>query len=267
MKFNKIAWLIQTNLLREDQIKAVWEAAVRHGCEVHEAIVIPFQDELNLELPEFSEDTLVIPYGSTTLIKKNPRYSWNGVFFDENVFRAEVWNANRTDMLNSDGSIMTVREAIAWANNQEPESDWFIRPVKDLKEFSGTVTTAAEISRWMSSVDSGNFSFTEDTIVSIAQPKKLIMEWRFFVVGGKVVDGSSYRINNQLKALRVSDPSIMADAQALADVWLPHETCVMDIALLDDGTPKVVEFNCFNGSGFYKNDVDTIVKAVVDYYT
>ncbi len=57
--------------------------------------------------------------------------------------------------------------------------------------------------------------------------------------------------------------NVIEDIQKLADKWLPNPTCVMDVALVDDEY-KVIEFNCFNSSGFYKNDINKIVMAVTN---
>ncbi len=88
-------------------------------------------------------------------------------------------------------------------------------------------------------------------------------ESRFFVVGGKVIDGAFYRMYGQ-RFSGVAKPDEIEAAQEMANVWLPHETCVMDIAKTEEGL-KVIEFNCFNGSGFYVNDISKIVKAVTEY--
>ena len=46
---------------------AVGSAALRAGAAVHEAVVIPFSDELGNEIPDF--EGVVIPYGSTKLTR------------------------------------------------------------------------------------------------------------------------------------------------------------------------------------------------------
>jgi hypothetical protein len=116
----------------------------------------------------------------------------------------------------------------------------------------------------MYSVESGNFSFTADTLVSISPVQNLNAEYRFFVVGGKVIDGSLYRICGQGLCQPVTKPDIFEAAQEKADIWLPHPNCVMDIAIVDDEM-KLVEFNCINGSGFYYNDINKIVGALSEY--
>lgn len=257
-------WVVQANLLSIERQQDVAWALKDLEIPYVGVNVIPFSDDL-----EFLFDAPVgpgiIPYGSTSLIRHAQRYNWSGLFFNTTNFRVEAWNNHRDDMLNSDARIMTVKEAsILFTHVLDDRELWFIRPVEDLKAFSGTLTTAEEISRWMGSIDIGNFQISEDTMVAISQPKTILMEHRWFVVGGKIVDGSMYYHNGQLYSRHETDADVIKEAQELADKWLPHETVVMDVGLTNDG-PKIIEFNCLNGSGFYQHDISKIVKAVTQY--
>lgn len=255
-------WVVQANLLSKDRQQNVDWALQDLDIPYIGVNVIPFSDDLEFlfDQPKGRE---IIPYGSTSLIRHAQRYNWSGLFFSKSNFNVEAFNSNRDDMLNSDARFMNVVEASqAFAPNDREL--WFIRPTEDLKTFSGTLTTGGEISRWMTSIDSGNFQFTEDTMVAISQPKIILAEWRWFVVGGKIVDGSMYHHNGVLFIQHETDPSVRKEAQVMADKWLPHETVVMDLALTTTGL-KVIEFNCLNGSGFYKHDISKIVTAVTEY--
>lgn len=256
-------WVLQTNLIDIHQVTDVVNALKSISAHYTDVSVIPFSDEFvtPLELTH----TNIIPYGSTKLCKIAERRGWLGLFFDRSTFRVDAWNKQRTDMLNGDAETMTVKEAMGVFETRDPDSVWFIRPIEDLKQFNGTVTTAKEIAHWMSSVESGNFSFDESTVVSVASPKQLLAEWRYFVVNRKVVSGSLYRMRGLKLTRRETDREVLEEAQRFADKWLPHETCVMDLALTPDGV-KVIEFNCLNSSGFYYHDVGAIVSAVDQYF-
>ncbi len=258
-----VTWAIQTNLLNEQQQLTVWNAAKECGCDVQEVVVIPFSEEFGNEIPDIG--TAVIPYGSTSMIKLAQSRNWAGNFFNPETFRAEMWNQERDDMLNDDCIFTTVGEVHKVLQDVDDDELRFIRPVKDLKEFNGTVTNVKEIKNWMNSVYSGNFSFSEDTEIVIAPVKNIKVEARYFIVGGKVVDGSIYKVNGVLSKHHLSAENIDAEVHAMATKWLPHECCVMDVALLDGDTFKVVEFNTINGSGFYDNDVNVIVSAMSEY--
>lgn len=79
------------------------------------------------------------------------------------------------------------------------------------------------------------------------------------------IAGSTYRLNGARCVDRETDPLQLMIAQSLADAWLPHPVCVMDVARTKDAH-KVVEFNCLNASGVYDHDVPAIVRAVTDWF-
>lgn len=255
-------WVVQANLIDPIQINQIVIALQRRNIGYVDVEILPFIEEIKF-LTDEPTQTKVIPYGSTKLARLAKERSWTGMFFDRELFRVDTWNINRNDMLNSDARVMLVAEL-----NKEfesiPDNDmYFIRPVEDLKAFNGTITHAKEIRRWMSSVDSGNFSFDATTPVIVARPKNILAEWRWFIVDSKIISGSIYKMHGQRLVQRETDDAVIDEAQELADKWLPNRTCVMDVALTNDG-PKVIEFNCFNSAGFYYHDIGAVVQAVTD---
>lgn len=256
-------WAIQANLLDNVQISQITDALTALQIPYVPLQVIPFCDDITYGA-EAPEGVDVIPYGSAKLSRLAQRMGWKGMFFDPQLFRVDVWNTNRDDMLNNDAEVMLVGELNERFKFISDDELFFIRPVEDLKAFNGTLTNAKEIRRWMSSVDSGNFSFNIDTPVVVAQPKHIDGEWRWFIVDGKVISGSIYKMHGQRLTQRELDQDVIDEAQELANKWLPNRTCVMDVALTK-GCPKVIEFNCFNSSGFYYHDISAVVKAVSTY--
>lgn len=256
-----VAWAIQTNLINETQSASVAFAAGVAGAEVYGVKCIPFQDEIEMDfVPETSK---VIPYGSTKLSKLAEKHNWSGLFFDNEMFKVSTWIKERDDMLNHDSDILTLKEAAIKYSTKNQQDFFFIRPNEDLKAFSGAVTTAQEITRWSESIDSGNFHFMDDILVAIAPPKNILAEWRWFVVDGKVIDGSAYRMKGQLKSSHEDDAAVISEAQTLADQWLPNQTVCMDLALTEEGM-KVIEFNAMNSSGFYAHDIQKVVSAITE---
>lgn len=255
-------WVVQANMLSKERQQDVAWTLKSLDIPYIGVNVIPFSDELEFLFDE-PKGPGIIPYGSCSLIRHAQRYNWSGLFFPKSRFNIKSFNENRDDMLNQDAKFMTVVEAAKTFASDDNEL-WFMRPNEDLKAFSGTVTTGAEISRWMTSIDAGNFQIQEDTVVAISQPKEILAEWRWFVVGGRVIDGSMYKSGNGLFLQHEDDQAVINEAQQFADKWLPHETVVMDIGLTNYG-PRVIEFNNLNGSGFYKHDISKIVTAVTNY--
>lgn len=255
-------WIIQSNFVREDQTRPLVEALNEYGIPFQDVCIIPFSDEFVTPLEHDKKD--LIPYGSTSLMRIAAQRGWTGLFFDPERFNVIQWNRWRNDMLNQDIAVMPAKLALKFFEKMD-ESEWFIRPVHDLKAFNGSVSTAADISTWMRNVDS--VKFTWETPVVIAEPQVIDSEYRFFIVGREVVTGSSYRLKGLKLVQRVTDPEILEDAKQLARGWLPHETCVMDMAYVPGKKrPKVIEFNCLNASGFYYHDIRAFAHAVTQYF-
>lgn len=255
-------WAIQSNLFSQWQEEHI--ISVLDDNSIPWVNVMPDKDKI-VFLDALPLGKNIIPYGSTKLVRLARQCGWNGVFFDDHNFNVETWNLNRKDMLNSDAIITTVSEASTLFEKFDYRSIWFIRPTEDFKAFGGTVTTAEQIRIWKSSPDTKNFSFPDTTRVAISKWKEINSESRYFIVGGKVIDGSTYKINNQRQTIHETDINKLQEIQRLADLWLPHETCVMDVADTPNGL-KIVEFNCINCSGFYDHNINLIIKKVNSYF-
>lgn len=255
---------IQTNLLNTPDVEKIKSAISKYPhIEVH---LIPFADDFSTSSPVST--THYIPYGSTSFLMQAHRKHWDGVFFDLATMNYRAALENHPHMLNT--GVMTVADAIIFLKQQDPLSVWFIRPSDDLKQFSGQLLDAKEIWQWLQSmteaVGGGSYYMPPTAEVVLCPPKHIQAEWRWFIVGGKIVSGSMYRVHGQLRKIRELEDNVISEAQGLADIWLPQPCVVMDTALVD-GEVKVVEFNCINSSGLYDNDADAIFDALWEYCT
>jgi hypothetical protein len=261
---DKVTWVVQANMLnkeRQDNVAAMLASLCIPFIGVN---VIPFQDELTYLFDEPTHKN-VIPYGSTALCRRAAKLGWKGYFFNPETFLVERWVKERTDMLNQRAHIMTVSEAIDWCRSRESVRRMYhVRPNEDLKLFTGLVLDVDELEHWLDKTEvQADGQLQLDTQIVISPAVNIQAEWRWFVVGGRVIDGSMYRLRGSPRREHETDSATIAEAQAVADRWLPHPTCVMDIGLIEN-RPKVIEFNCLNGSGFYKHDVAKILQAVTN---
>ena len=235
----------------------------------HEFIgLIPFSREFTSDNP--IEGTDYIPYGSTLMTNLAYDLGWQGLHFDLNTFNYEAAIQNRDDMLN-DGLIQSAWKIVATLENYDPQDEIFIRPSEDLKQFAGQVIQVQECIDWLKDAmslppESGSYALNPQTKLVIDDPKKIDAEWRWFIVDGRIVNGSMYKAHNQLIKKQELDEEVIKEAQFLADVWLPDSCVVMDTALVN-GKVYVVEFNCINSSGFYGHDVKKIFKELYEYHT
>lgn len=262
-------FLIQHNLMAESQLELIKQAVAPYP---HQYVgVIPFSREITSAEGEEVVGTDYIPYGSTLMSTIGLDLGWKGLHFDLSQFNYEAAIENRNDMLNGgtyDSVILSVEDTISMMErsyDRFPDKEWFIRPSLDLKHFAGQVIRSDECAKWLTeAIDCGSSStqqMDKDLKIVVSPPRKIQAEWRWFVVGGKVIDGSMYRANGQLIKNHETHSAVIEEAQTFADKWLPNPNVVMDLALVDDEV-KVIEFNCINCSGFYNHDISKIFEAL-----
>lgn len=255
---------IQYNLMNEKQMQLVRVAVAPYS--VNYVHVRPFDHEITGNQPIVGQD--YIPYGSTLLTTLASELGWKGLHFDLEKMNYEHFLAHRKCMLNR--GVSTARLVADFCNSCDPDHEFFLRPSLDLKQFAGCVMKAGEIGPWFQSMfdtpqNGGSYYMHPDTKIVLDHPKPIQAEWRWFIVGGKIVSGSMYRAHGQMRTIRELDPAVIAEAQHLADQWLPLDCVVMDTCLSSD-VLHIVEFNCINSSGFYDNDVGAIFKALWEYH-
>ena len=255
-------WVIQDSNLNFEEHKKVAEAIRRLGYPMEAIGIIPFDNEM----PKIEAGGKMIFYGSTKLVEMayvRPEYR-KSVFFSPAKFRWTNWASKRKgELINEDWMCITIAKFMQSQVFRE-NHDFFIRPVNDLKLFAGTVLNKFEFDDWyeLASLNGETFGINQEVIV--APPLNLEMEWRFVIVNHEIVDGSQYYKNGHLSLDKVGSEA-MAKAKEFAQGWTPNDVVVMDMGRLRDGTYGIIEFNCFNASGFYGHDLDKVLKAVTEY--
>lgn len=256
-------FLIQKNMINKDMLQDISKAVSPYP---HMFIdVIPFSREITSDEP--LEGTAYIPYGSTLFSDICIDTKFIGAHQNLSVMNYRNFLLHRSDMLND--NVMSVGEAAPWLRTLDPDTEFFTRPSEDTKQYSGQVMTSGEIASWLESmmgdVGGGSYYMDPKTEIILSKPKDISVEWRWFIVGGKIISGAMYLAHNQLCKHQELDEAVIDEAQILADKWLPMDCVVMDTALVDD-TIKVIEFNCINSSGFYASDIDAVFKALWEYH-
>ena len=257
-------FLVQHNLMNIEQLEKIRVATEGYPREF--VGLIPFSHDFISDEP--IEGTDYIPYGSTLMTTLALDRKWKGLHFNHETFSMKLALTKRPDMMNKD-VVMTVEEAEIYLRNVD--RDIFVRPDLDLKHFSGQVINSFECANWFKDAmsfgpESGSYAMDPQMDVIISHPKKIQAEFRWFVVDRKVVSGSMYRAHGQQRLERCLDKAMIREAQKFANGWLPDDTCVMDLALVD-GKVEVIEFNCINSSGLYDNDVSAVFKSLWELHT
>lgn len=254
-------WIIQDSPYREEghhQLKSFLERLKIPHTEVK---VIPFSHEI---IPEPNVTNPVIVMGTTTLIEQARQYDWApGVFMNENFDYRYYLQHYGDHMLNSDAIICE------FGNVNVPWSKFFIRPSADLKQFGGLIMMDVDVRAWSDSVKSieeSNYTTIDSkTPVVVAPIKEIYREYRFFVVGGRVITGSMYKQGDQVVYKTDLDDSEQF-AQKIVDIWQPDEAFVLDVALTPHGY-RVLEINCFNSAGYYAIDVGKLIDVIMQKYS
>lgn len=261
-------WVLQNNIYEEEGYGRLLYALERNGCDVIHVKVVPFEGRLEPiegELPPPGSDAIVM--GSYTLSRVARDMGWRpGSFLDNLDFRVqrERWGEL---MLNYDAQVY---EFTAVPFQEQP---FFMRPVHDTKAFTGTVLDWGQYEGWRDGLlrcpeladpvydPLGVNLLTTSTPVMVCSKKEILTETRFWVVDGRVVTSSGYKIGT-LKRYREpweTDPNMYEFVEGLE--WRPNAAHVIDIARTPDGD-RIIEVNNLNSAGFYRANLWQLVDAL-----
>lgn len=261
-------WVLQNNIYEEEGFGRLLESLERLGCDVVHVKVVPFEGRLEAiggELPEKGADAIVL--GSYTLSRVAKQMDWRpGSFLKDLDWRVQHshWGDR---MLNAD--------ALVFAFDSVPfqELPFFMRPVHDTKAFTGLVLDWGQYSEWLAGLQRcpeladpvydplGVNLLTTATPVMVCSKKEIYSETRCWVVEGKVVTSSQYKVDRhkRYQTPEFTDPRVVDFVEGLG--WYPDVVCVVDVADTPDDL-KVIEVNNFNSSGFYLGDMQKVIAAI-----
>lgn len=250
-------WIIQHNLFNEVGYADMISALVKHNYNYQVVKVVPFAHELQPDV-DVIDDTSIVVMGSDSLVKVAEKKGWTPGAWTGPLFDHREWVAEWGDtMLNVDAHVQRFGDVHLLDAR-------FIRPVDDFKIFSGGVVDPDSFASWQEKAVAYGDTLNADTMVVVAPLQTIYQEFRFFVVEGEIVTGSSYKFGDRVKG----DPKIPLDVlkwtQDKVNWWGPEECYVIDVAATPDGF-KIIEYNCINGSGFYACDVERIVISLAEH--
>ena len=254
-----LTWIIQSNVSHEHD---KWFMALKKMDSPYRAIkIIPFSEGLD----DVQYDTpYAVVHGTTTLIKNAHKKLWNpGAFFNPDNFRPSLWKEKYgEDFVNHAGFLCKLKDA-----DVSKIGDYcFIRPDGDLKDFSGSLVSKDGLKKFIDEVNVGGCAFDENLDVFLAPELDIVHEWRCFVVNGKVVAASKYKLRTMLDKKEGAPQEVIEFANIMAEKWSPEKAFVMDICETAYDTFKILELNCFNASGVYLAPIEPIIEAVENIY-
>ena len=154
------------------------------------------------------------------------------------------------------------------------EEDYlFMRPISGSKTFTGKVFALKDVFEKLK-MEKDFHLIGGDELVLVAPSKNLGKEWRIVVAENKVIGGSLYKRDGEIKEERglpdhVKEYSeeILKNVKYRPDLAFVMDVCeeYSDIRIYDDlrlSDLKLIELNSFSCSGMYACDLEPIVEAV-----
>ena len=251
-------WVLQTNLFDEKAFDDLLTQLDRQQTKYSIVKMIPFAEEITPDVNVNDDNVFVC--GSTAIGKVATKKGWIPGYFDENLDMELLVKNYGPYMLNTNVRISKLRDV------KKVWDKFFIRPCSDKKEFAGMIMDWDEFEIWQQQVidldgESSYTSLTGDDKVLIAPLIEIYAEYRFYVVDGKVITGSTYKLGKSVTYCGNVDPIIYNFAQQMVDIWQPNRAFVIDIAKIENGL-KVLEINSINSAGFYHCDMGKFVNAI-----
>ena len=135
----------------------------------------------------------------------------------------------------------------------------FIKPRTE-KFFTGTVVERqADLER----IQYASCDNPAEEEVWVAPPVAIGEEVRIFVVGGRAVTASRYRLRGEVRPQHIADPAhpALGFAREVLTHGAADDAFVMDVGETGEGW-RIVELNNINSSGLYQCDTGALVEAL-----
>ena len=195
-------YIVQENTFREENYDALIQSLDRLGLEYEIVKVLPFIEDF--EFNTTRKDVFV--FGSLKLARISGKLGWfPGSYMNENHDFMVYKDFYKEHLLNYNSRICRFSDDLDWKSEYQ-----FIRPTKDTKVFTGNTFSKDEWEKFVQhSMTNGHSTILDkDTLIQVSTTKNIQKEIRFWVVNGKVVTGSQYRLGSRV----VSDPNFEPDA-------------------------------------------------------
>ena len=253
-------YVIQKNLYAEENFSELVRQLEVQELDFQIVNIIPFSHEID---PDVNVDGKVFVFGATSIGKIAKTKNWFPGYIDENINYHNLIDNYKGDLFNHDcvivrfGNLITSSKLPQWKHI-------FVRPVNDGKSFAGMTTTWLDLYAWEQRLHAigyeGNSetTITADDYIVISEAKEIQSEYRFFVVNGKVITGSQYKLGDRVLYSNRVDKEIYRYAQQMVNIWSPNKAFAIDVCRANDRF-YVLEINSINSAGFYHCDMGKLI--------
>ena len=253
-------YIVQENVFKEINYDMILHSLERLGLDYEIVKVLPFTDEM-----EFKTDRKdVFVFGALKMARIAGMQDWKpGSLMNENHDYQVYKEYYRENLLNWDSKIYKFAEDFEWKDGLK-----FIRPCKDTKVFTGKVFDKIDWDDFVKySLTNGHTTtLDKDTEIQVAKPKMIQKEIRLWVIDGRIVTGSQYRLGYRTVYDDLFEDEAIIFANEMIGKFQLADAFVMDVCLVDNEW-KIVECGCINCAGFYKADLHKVLIALEDKFS
>lgn len=183
----------------------------------------------------------------------------SSIFYDRQKFDQAYYSTLDLPLLNSGAFFVPIEDNLQTSFS----TPYFIKPSQDLKSFlPGILKSGQTVQNFVE-----NSSYTPDykkEILLVSPVIDIKEEYRFFVINEEIITGSLYKKNDKVIYNSYIPDKILGIAKDYAKLYQPSSIYTMDIAITQKGA-KIVEYNCWNGSGLYHCDKPLLFQQVESY--
>ena len=278
-----LKWLLQSNGINFTHYTELFNELKRQNYNVQEFGIITPSNITNLENILDINDKYIIRGGTRLLTilnrinhisecnefltseqNNNSNYYINqlrnGIDYDFTNFDQYYYKDLNLPLLNSTADYIKYADC----NTDKFTEDMFIKPSRDLKSFNGGIIEKGQTI--LEYIKSGPWQKSfEDEIIIIDSLKHINSEYRFFCIKDKIITGSQYRRNNKSFVSNIIPEYILDAAKEYVKLYNPTDIFVMDLCELSNARIAIVEYNCWNCSGFYNSDINKIINQISEF--
>lgn len=250
-------WIVQNNLNFEVGIDNLKNILITKNIELVEIDIYKNDDNIYLKdtFNKFEPTDIknIFVLGSYRLSRMASEKGFSPGSFSNENFNYASWTQHwsKENMLNGE----YLKQKVTDIQIPEQWDSVFARPLEDDKLITGGLFKKDDL---LMALATKITDVHKDKFLILSEKKVIRAEYRFFVIDGKVVTGSLYKIRVQLITSDSIDKEAFVFAQKMVDSWVPSQAFVIDIALTDKG-PKIIEVNNISSAGLYKSDVSKIL--------
>ena len=249
-------WIIQENLYVEDNHYKLISFLNKMNIPY---IIITVKNNKIICNDKIDNSEPIFICGTYSLNKLSKKLNWNPGCIDENINTGFNFDTYKEHCLNYN----CVKIKVKFITDKILPIQFFSRPFEDSKMFNGKVFNSIEFINMLGLI---NRKYLNEFVIISSIVYDIVSEYRFFIVGGKIITYSQYKMNNIFHANKLVDNRIIEFAESMIKLGIPNNAFVMDICELRNGDLKVVETNTINSSGFYDIEIDKLVMSIEDEF-